>query len=107
MGYRDRDRFLEPSLRDQVYDRGGNASSTVLVDGRVIGVWDLTERPRPAVHVALFDPSHPRRSAVLERCAATGEFWFGDPAPVVEHASMTPLGEGRSAVHPLDGTVRR
>jgi hypothetical protein len=107
MGYRDRDRFLEPSLRNHVYDRGGNATFTVLVDGRVAGVWELGERPRPAVHVLLFDPSHPRRPTVLERCAAVGEFWFGGAVPVVEHASMTPLSAGRSAVHPLQGAVPR
>ena len=76
MGYRDRDRFLDPSLRPLVYDRGGNATATVLVDGRVEGVWDLTETPRAAVRVLLFDPAQPLRSAVLDRCAAVGEFWF-------------------------------
>lgn len=107
MGYRDRDRFLDPSIRALVYDPGGNATSTVLVDGRVADVWDLTETPRPAVRVLLFDPAQPHRSAALDRCAAVGEFWFGGPVPVLEHTSMTPLAEGRSAMHPLDGAVPR
>jgi hypothetical protein len=79
----------------------------VLVEGRVVGVWDLTARPRPAVRVLLLDPSHPCGPAVLDRCAGVGEFWFGDPVPVLEYASMTPLAEGRSAIHPLDGAVPR
>lgn len=107
MGYRDRDRFLDPSLRPLVYDRGGNATATVLVDGRVEGVWDLTETPRAAVRVLLFDPAQPLRSAVLDRCAAVGEFWFGGPVPVLEHTAMAALAEGRTAVHPLDGAVPR
>ena len=107
MGYRDRDRFLDPSVRALVYDPGGNATFTVLVDGRVAGVWDLTDAPRPAVRVLLLDPAQPHRSAVLDRCAAVGEFWFGGPVPVLEHTSMTPLAEGRSAMHPLDGAVPR
>jgi hypothetical protein len=107
MGYRDRDRFLDPSMRGFVYDPGGNATFTVLVGGRVGGVWDLTDAPRPAVRVLLFDRARPHRSAVLDRCAAVGEFWFGEPVPVVEHASMPPLAEGRSAMHPLDGAVPR
>jgi hypothetical protein len=107
MGYRERRRFLEPSLRRFVYDPGGNASFTVLVDGRVAGVWDLTEDHRPAVRVLLFDPTHPRRRAVLDRCADVGEFWFGHPVPVLEYVAMTPLSEGRSAMHPLDGASPR
>jgi hypothetical protein len=107
MGYRGRDRFLDPSLRGFVYDPGGNATSVVLGDGRVIGVWDLAERPRPAVRVLLFDPDDPRRADALERCAAVGEFWFGSPVPVLEYASMTPLAEGTSAMRPLEGAVPR
>lgn len=107
MGYRDRHRLLDPSLRGFVYDRGGNATFTVLVEGRVAGVWDLTEHPQPAVHVLLFDNAHPCRRTVLERCATVGEFWFGEPVPVLEYASMRPLAEGRSAMHPLDGAVPR
>jgi hypothetical protein len=107
MGFRNRDRFLDPSLRGFVYDAGGNATFTVLVEGRVAGVWDLTERPRPAVRVLLFDAAHPSRRAVLDRCVEVAEFWFGEPVPVVEFASMTPLAEGRSAMHPLDGAVPR
>jgi winged helix DNA-binding protein len=42
MGYRDRARFLDPAHQDLVLDRGGNATSVVLVDGCVAGVWDLT-----------------------------------------------------------------
>lgn len=107
MGYRDRSRLLDPSLRGFLYDAGGNATFTVLVEGRVAGVWDLIDRPRPAVQVLLFDPSHPCRRAVLDRCADVAEFWFGEPVPVLEFASMTPLAEGRGAMHPLDGAVAR
>lgn len=107
MGYRDRDRFLDPSLRGFVYDPGGNVTFTVLAEGRVAGVWDVTEHPRPAVRLLLFDPSHACRRTALERCAAVGEFWFGHPVAVLEYASMRALAEGRSAMHPLDGAVPR
>jgi hypothetical protein len=107
MGYRDRDRFLDPAHRASVYDPGGNATFTVLIDGRIRGVWDLSDHPRPAVRVLLFDSDDPQRPAVLERCAAVGEFWFETAVPVYEYGSMTPLAEGRSAMHPLDGAVPR
>lgn len=39
MGYKERSRFLEPAHNDHVFDRSGNAYSTVWADGRVIGIW--------------------------------------------------------------------
>ncbi len=45
MGYRQRDRLLDPRQRDLVYDRGGNATSSVLVDGVIVGVWDVSDVP--------------------------------------------------------------
>lgn len=104
MGYRDRARFLDPTHQDMVFDRGGNATSVVLIDGHVVGVWDLTEQPVPAARVLLFDRDLRARRRILDRAAATGEFWFGAPVPVDEYTSMVPLTE-RSGVmrQPLDG----
>lgn len=93
MGYRDRDRYLDPEKKDMVFDRGGNATSVVLVDGRVVGVWDLTEDPAPTARVLLFDSHISARDAVFERAASMGEFWFDKPVAVVEYASMTSLTE--------------
>lgn len=41
MGYAERQRYLDPALRDWVFDRSGNVTATILVDGRVDGVWDF------------------------------------------------------------------
>jgi len=103
MGYRARDRYLDPETKDLVFDRGGNATSVVLIDGRVAGVWDLTEHPVPTARVLLFDARNSLRNAIVERAAAIGEFWFDEPVAVVEYASMIPLTE-RSGVmrKPLD-----
>ncbi len=38
---------------DLVFDRSGNSTSTILVDGRVAGVWDFSEGPPPAVKLFL------------------------------------------------------
>lgn len=41
VGYRNRDRLLAPTHQGHVYDRMGNATSVVLSEGSVVGVWDL------------------------------------------------------------------
>ncbi|MFC1935798.1 winged helix DNA-binding domain-containing protein [Chloroflexota bacterium] len=38
MGYKNRDRYLGEEHRDMVFDRSGNVTSTILVDGKVVGV---------------------------------------------------------------------
>lgn len=106
MGYKERDRYLDPRHRDLVYDRGGNATSTVLVDGVVAGVWDVTDRPPQCVRFLLFDPGLRERRMVLDRATAVGQFYFGESVPVVEYGDMVPLSK-RSGVmrKPLDGAT--
>lgn len=54
MGYKDRDRYLDPEYTSLVFDRSGNATSTILLDGRIIGIWDFEEAPS-VVKVLLFE----------------------------------------------------
>lgn len=43
MAYRDRDRYLDGEFFNFVYDRSGNATTTILCDGKIAGVWDIDE----------------------------------------------------------------
>ena len=106
MGYRDRERFLDTDRRDWVYDRGGNAAPVVLLDGRVGGVWDLTDLPAPAGRMLLFDPGDPRRKLVVEEVRRTAGFWFGHDVPVHEFTGMVPLRQRTGVMRrPLDGAT--
>jgi len=54
---KDRSRLASPEQLDMLYDRLGNATSVVLVDGRPAGVWDLGRDDRDLrVKVAMFEP---------------------------------------------------
>ncbi len=48
MGYREREHLVDAESYGLVYDRSGNATSTILLDGRVAGVWDPDSRPGSA-----------------------------------------------------------
>lgn len=108
MGYKDRSRMLDPRHNEMVIDRGGNVTSVVLAEGRVVGVWDLVEDPNAAIRVLLFDPDHRDRRLILERAAESAAFWFGEPVAVEEYTSMVPLRQ-RSGVmrQPLDAAQPR
>ncbi|MBU7046151.1 MAG: AlkZ family DNA glycosylase [Theionarchaea archaeon] len=54
MGYKNRERYLNPEYTDLVFDRSGNATSTILLNGRIIGIWDFEETPS-VVKVLLFE----------------------------------------------------
>ncbi len=51
MGYADRRRLLAEGDRPWVYDKSGNATSVVLVDGMVAGVWEHAGGPGEAFTV--------------------------------------------------------
>ncbi len=41
MGYKNRDRYLDQNFSSYVFDRSGNATTTILHRGKVIGIWDF------------------------------------------------------------------
>lgn len=92
MGYKERERFFKKDLHDRIYDRGGNATSTIMLDGRVVGVWDLSERPKPFFKLHFF---YDMPADILERVhiAARGisRFMISREAPLVECEAMAPL----------------
>ncbi|MDF1542386.1 MAG: winged helix DNA-binding domain-containing protein [Anaerosomatales bacterium] len=97
MGYRKRGRFLDDEHRPYVFDSAGRATSVVLVDGRIAGVWDSATDPEPAVLVHHFgEPGADAVSTVAEQAARTGRFLHGEEVPVVLVGSMDPL-TGRPA----------
>ena len=63
MGYRDRLRFLTPKHRSKVFDRAGNAMSTVWVNGRVAGAW--RQRKDGSVASGLFEQVSEEENTLL------------------------------------------
>jgi DNA glycosylase AlkZ-like len=92
MGYKERGRYLDYEHYDLVFDRSGNSTSTILVDGRVVGVWDFGQGPKPTVKLFFFHDLEKKVLRTVEsRARATGEF-IGDKAVAVEMCDkMVPL----------------
>lgn len=104
-GYTRRERFVDSTARPFVFDRAGHATSVILIDGHVAGVWDTSARPE-SVQVHMFaDPEPIVRSAVDATAARTGALLFGAEVPVFWRRTMPPLGKrpGGSVAHPLRG----
>jgi len=92
MGYKERERYLHHKHYDKVFDRSGNATSTILLDGRVVGVWDFTEDAEPTVKIFLFEEAE---GSVLReiylKAQKIGKFIAEKEVQIKECNSMVPL----------------
>lgn len=91
MGWRERDFYLRPH-REQLFDRNGNAGTTVWVDGRVVGCWVQDEHG--VVELRLLDPVATRSRRALEAQAARLTTWLGGVriSPVYQAPAMRSSG---------------
>jgi len=92
MGYKERERYLHHRHYDKVFDRSGNATSTILLDGRVVGVWDFMEDMEPLVKIFLFEEV---KGSVLReiylKAQKIGKFIADKEVQIKECDSMVPL----------------
>ena len=92
MGYKDRERYLQPKYYDYVFDRSGNCTSSILLDGRVVGVWDFTEDAEPSVKLFLFEEMNGRvLREIYEKARRIGQFMAEKDVQIIECDSMVPL----------------
>lgn len=92
MGYKVRERYLQEGHSPFVFDRSGNVTSTVLVDGRIVGVWDYLEKPEPVAKYLLLAPvTAETRQEIQFQLNGMGRFLAGRDVRVGECTSMAPL----------------
>ncbi len=108
VGYKERERYLDPEHREWIFDRSGNATSSILVNGRVVGVWDMQEKPEPVMKIMLL--SSVERGflrKIRESAVAMGRFVTDDDVKVRECRSMVPLTERTAGgfMTPLKGAL--
>ncbi len=104
MGYKDRARYLDEDHTNLVFDRSGNPTTSILLDGRVVGVWDLLEGPSSVVRYHLFEEqSEMVRRKVEREASLIGRFMADREVEVEERDGMVPLFErtAGSFMHPL------
>lgn len=94
MGYKERARYLDERHRDKIFDRSGNATSTILVDGRAVGVWDFEDAERPGLKLFLLEKiARAALDGVYAQAQRLGLFLAGREVQVSECDAMLPLAE--------------
>lgn len=79
MGWKQRDWYLG-DLAPQLFDRNGNASPTVWLDGRVVGAW--AQHPDGEIVFGLLGDVGRQGRALIEAEAEELGRWLGDARPV-------------------------
>lgn len=108
MAYKSKQRYLDERRRAHVYDRAGNAAPAVLLDGRLGGVWEWSQKRREVfVKVALFERAGARVWAELKEAAGRFAAAVGGEATLLRCHIPRPGAGGdinfRSPLAGLDG----
>ncbi|MFX1284290.1 MAG: winged helix DNA-binding domain-containing protein [Promethearchaeota archaeon] len=97
MGYKERDRYISSARYNFVFDRTGNATSSILLNGRIIGVWDVFQGGKPQLKLFLFEKTEKNiKNEIKIQAKRLGRFITNKDVLIQECDSMIPLTE-RSA----------
>ncbi len=92
MGYKERERYVEKSFYDHIFDRSGNATTTILVNGKVVGIWDFVGSKEPLIKFFLLEKTEKEPyTAIKNELNEIGKFIFAEKVPLKECKTMNPL----------------
>lgn len=93
MGFRERQRYIDNRDYDNVFDFNGNATSTILLDGRVIGIWDIPKKKEPVIKILLFSNKLNENTLekVFSKAKAIGKFITDSEVEIQQCDSIIPL----------------
>ncbi len=93
MGYKDRSRFINEAFYDYVFDRFGNAAPAIILQGEMIGIWDIDD-DRNLVKFFLFQQvADEIYEKVIETGTVTGQFYCEREVDMIEVRSVIPVKE--------------
>ena len=92
MGYKNRERYIDPDIYEFVFDRSGNATTTILLNGEVIGIWDFETKPKPKVKFLLFNQVNNEILNEIKRQVKTlGQFILEQEVQIQQCKNPLPL----------------
>jgi hypothetical protein len=94
MGFKVRQRFLDDPHSTWIYDRTGNATNAILVNGRIAGVWDWVDQKEPEIKFHLFENTGTdTKKIITSKATQLGHFIFDKEPQIKECDSMIPLSQ--------------
>lgn len=94
MGYKERERYINSKNYNEMFDRSGNATSAIFLDGEAVGVWDIEDKPEPTIKYYLFHSIEKDLINELHsKAKKIGKFYFDEEVQIKECESIIPLTE--------------
>ena len=91
MGYKERNRYLNQKNYYFIFDRSGNATNTIILNGHVIGIWDIDE---PYIKMFLLINIQTRiKKIITDKLIKIGIFYTDKKLKIKECKSMIPLNK--------------
>gem|GEM_PF-1385105 len=93
MGFKERQRFIDENYYNNVFDFNGNATSTILLNGRIIGVWNISSKKESVIKIHLFHNKLDDRilNEISSMALKTGNFITEEKVEIHMCDSMTTL----------------
>ena len=92
MGYKDRERYISLRYYDYLFDRSGNAATSIMVDGNVVGIWDFVSSKTSIIKYHLFEKQKENiHKKIIKEAERVGRFVFDGDTQVKECKEMEPL----------------
>ena len=91
MGYKERDRYLDREYYNYIFDRSGNATTTIINNGKIIDVWDYEEKPSPVIKIYIFEGHSNLIKEIEKKAEEIGNFIYEKEVKIKRCDSMTPL----------------
>jgi hypothetical protein len=94
MGYKDRLRYLDDRYREYIFDKTGNVTSTILINGQIRGIWGVENKDRSTIKIFLFDKlSNDTNEQIIHQAQRMGKFIEGKDVGIKICKTMTPLSQ--------------
>lgn len=91
MGYKNRERYIDYNFYEYIFDRSGNGTTTILLDGQVVGIWDIIEKPKPQVKLYMLKEIDSHLNEIKRELKKLGKFIIGKDVPIQICNKMAPL----------------
>ena len=92
MGYKDRERYIGEDHYNYLFDRSGNAATSILVNGKVIGIWDFVSAKEPVIKMYFLEEiKKDVQKEIKKEANKVGQFIFDTEAELLECDKMEPL----------------
>ncbi|HOI76968.1 MAG TPA: winged helix DNA-binding domain-containing protein [Methanofastidiosum sp.] len=91
MGYKERDRYLDKEYFNYIFDRAGSGTTTIVNNGKIIGVWGFEEKPIPLIKIFMFEEDGRISKEIEKKAKEIGNFIYEKEVIVKKCDDMTPL----------------